>query len=62
MEPKYGDPTDCCDLRHNTMSISLGNFQGQKSHTVYWNDGINLNDPKIGKEIGKITDAFNKLS
>lgn len=36
---EYGQPSDCCDLIHHTLSISMGNIGSQDSKTVYWNDG-----------------------
>src|SRR3712207_6626146 len=33
---EYGHPSDCCDMIHHTLSISMGNFGGQDSKTVYW--------------------------
>jgi hypothetical protein len=47
MGPKHGDPSDCCDLIHSTMSISMGINGTQNSNTVFWNDAT---DPTIAKE------------
>ena len=33
MEPKHGDPSDCCDLIHSTMSISMGELMELKIQT-----------------------------
>jgi plastocyanin len=39
----YGDPSDCCDIRHHTLSISMGkNGGGQDSKTVFWNDAADF--------------------
>ncbi len=35
---EYGHPSDCCDIIHHSLSISMGNNGGQDSKTVYWND------------------------
>ena len=61
MEPKHGDPSDCCDLIHSTMSISMGSkgINGtQNSNTVYWNDA---SDPTITKELNKIASEVRSL-
>lgn len=42
LNDKYGDPSDCCDIIHHTLSISMGNNGGQDSKTVYWNDAADF--------------------
>jgi len=40
---EYGNPTDCCDIIHHTLSISMGKNDGdQDSKTVYWNDAVDF--------------------
>lgn len=39
---EYGHPSDCCDIIHHTLSISMGNLGGQDSKTVYWNDAADV--------------------
>ena len=39
---EYGHPSDCCDIIHHTLSISMGNNGGQDSKTVYWNDAADF--------------------
>ena len=40
---EYGNPSDCCDIIHHTLSISMGkNDGGQDSKTVYWNDAADF--------------------
>ena len=58
MGPKHGDPSDCCDLIHSTMSISMGINGTQNSNTVYWNDA---SDPIIAKELNKIASEVRSL-
>ena len=58
MGPKHGDPSDCCDLIHSTMSISMGINGTQNSNTVYWNDA---SDPTIAKELNKIASEVRSL-
>lgn len=43
LDNKYGDPSDCCDMRYHTMSISMGKKGGgQDSKTVFWNDAADF--------------------
>jgi hypothetical protein len=56
--PKHGDPSDCCDLIHSTMSISMGINGTQHSNTVYWNDA---SDPTIAQELNKIASEIRSL-
>lgn len=56
--PKHGDPSDCCDLIHSTMSISMGINGTQNSNTVFWNDAT---DPTIAKELNKIASEVRSL-
>jgi plastocyanin len=43
LDNKYGDPSDCCDIIHHTMSISMGKTGGgQDSKTVFWNDAADF--------------------
>jgi hypothetical protein len=61
MGPKHGDPSDCCDLIHSTMSISMdskGTNGTQNSNTVFWNDAT---DPAIAQQLNKIASAFRSL-
>jgi hypothetical protein len=61
MGPKHGDPSDCCDLIHSTMSISMGSkgINGtQNSNTVFWNDAT---DPTIAQQLNKIASAIRNL-
>jgi len=58
MGPKHGDPSDCCDLIHSTMSISMGINGTQNSNTVFWNDAT---DPTIAKELNKIASEVRSL-
>ena len=40
---EYGNPSDCCDIIHHTLSISMGKADGdQDSKTVYWNDAVDF--------------------
>ena len=38
MGPKHGDPSDCCDLIHSTMSISMGSkgINGTQNSTQFF--------------------------
>jgi hypothetical protein len=58
MDAKHGDPSDCCDLIHSTMSISMGMNGTQHSNTVFWNDA---SDPTITQELNKIATAVRSL-
>jgi hypothetical protein len=58
MGPKHGDPSDCCDLIHSTMSISMAINETQNSNTVYWNDA---SDPTIAEELNKIASEIRSL-
>jgi len=60
MDPKNGDPSDCCDLIHSTMSISMGSngTQGLDSNTVFWNDAT---DPAIAQQLNKIASEVRSL-
>ena len=58
MAPKHGDPSDCCDLIHSTMSISMAINGTQHSNTVYWNDA---SDPTIAQELNKIASEIRSL-
>jgi hypothetical protein len=51
---EYGNPSDCCDIVHHSMSISMGNSDGSHdSKTVYWNDAADFPGAltKIASEI-----------
>jgi hypothetical protein len=56
--PKHGDPSDCCDLIHSTMSISMEINGTQNSNIVYWNDA---SDPTIAQELNKIASEIRSL-
>ena len=58
MDPKHGDPSDCCDLIHSTMSISMGTNGTQNSNTVFWNDAT---DPAIAQQLNKIANEVRSL-
>jgi hypothetical protein len=58
IDPKHGDPSDCCDLIHSTMSISMGMNGTHHSNTVFWNDA---SDPTIAQELNKIASAVRSL-
>jgi hypothetical protein len=51
---EYGNPSDCCDIIHHTLSISMGKSDGSHdSKTVYWNDAADFPGAltKIASEI-----------
>ncbi len=54
---EYGLPSDCCDLIHHTLSISMADFGHQDSKTVYWNDGA-----KIPENLTKIANMIRNLN
>jgi hypothetical protein len=56
--PTHGDPSVCCDLLHNTMSISMGIKGTQKSNTVYWHGA---SEPIIANELNKIASEVKGL-
>jgi plastocyanin len=57
LDNKYGDPSDCCDIIHHTMSISMGKKDGgQDSKTVFWNDGADFPGA-----LSKIANLFRNL-
>ena len=58
MEILVTDPSDCCDLIHGTMSISMRINGTQNSNTVFWNDAT---DPTIAKELNKIASEVRSL-
>ena len=57
LDNKYGDPSDCCDIIHHTMSISMGKKGGgQDSKTVFWNDAADFPGA-----LSKIANLFRNL-
>jgi hypothetical protein len=56
LDSKYGNPSDCCDLIHHTLSINMGDIGGQDSKTVYWNDGVDF-----PKNLTKIASLIRSL-